>query len=94
MKKHTEREEFMKLSVQGMAFTMALVWGVLAMFLTGVANLIWPPYGREFLQLMSSVYPGYHATASIRQVIVGSLYGIADGAIGGALFAWLYNRLA
>ncbi len=84
----------MKLSVRGLALTVAFVWGVLAMFLTGVAHLFWPGYGREFLQLMSSVYPGYHATGSIGQVIVGSLYGLGDGAIGGAFFAWLYNRLA
>jgi hypothetical protein len=84
----------MKLSVKGLAFASALLWGVLAMFLTGVANLIWPTYGQDFLRLMASVYPGYHATPSFGQVIVGALYGILDGAIGGAVFAWLYNRCA
>lgn len=82
----------MKLSVKGIAFAAALVWGILAMFLTGVANLIWPSYGQEFLRLMASVYPGYHATPGFLQVVVGSLYGLVDGAIGGAIFAWLYNQ--
>lgn len=84
----------MRLSVKGTAVTFALVWGVLAMFLTGVANLIWPTYGRAFLEVMASVYPGYHATPSFGQVIVGSLYGVVDGAVAGAVVAWLYNRFA
>ena len=84
----------MKLSVKGMAFAMAILWGLGAMLLTGLSNLIWPGYGREFLRLMSSVYPGYHATQSLSQVIVGALYGVVDGAGGGAILALLYNRLA
>lgn len=84
----------MKLSVKGMAFAFALLWGVLAMFLTGLCNLIWSGYAQDFLNVMASVYPGYHATASVGQVIVGALYGIVDGAIAGAIFAWLYNRCA
>jgi hypothetical protein len=84
----------MKLSVKGTAFAAALVCGILAMFLTGIANLIWSGYGQEFLRMMASVYPGYHATPSFGQVIVGTLYGLVDGAVGGAIFAWLYNRCA
>jgi len=41
--------------------------------------------------MISSVYPGYHADPSIGSVIVGTLYGLVDGAVGGALFAWIYN---
>ncbi len=81
----------MRLSVTAMATSFALVWGILAMFLTGIANMIWPTYGQEFLQTMASVYPGYKATASFGQVIVGSLYGVVDAAIIGAVFAWLHN---
>ena len=84
----------MKLNVKALAVVAALTWGVLAMLLTGIANLIWPSYGREFLQVMASVYPGYHATRSLGQVIVGALYGLVDGAVGGAVFGWLYNLVA
>lgn len=83
----------MKLNVRALAFSAALIWGIL-MLLAGLANLIWPSYGREFLQMMSSVYPGYHATRSFGQVIVGTLYGLVDGAGGGAILAWLYNFFA
>ena len=38
----------MKLNVKALAIAGALIWGILAMLLTGIANLIWPSYGREF----------------------------------------------
>jgi len=71
----------------------AILWGV-AMLGMGLANLIWANYGELFLQMMASAYPGYHATRSIAEVIVGTLYGTVDGLVGGAVFAWLYNQFA
>ncbi len=81
----------MKLDVKTTAVSLALAWGILGMFLTGLANLVWPGYGQAFLNVMASLYPGYHATAGFGQVIVGTLYGVLDGAVAGAVFAWLYN---
>lgn len=83
----------MKFSVKGLAMVCGILWGG-AMLVMGLANLIWSSYGQQFLQLMASVYPGYHATRSIAEVIVGTLYGFVDGFIGGAVFAWLYNQFA
>ena len=83
----------MKLDVKATALTIGLLWGA-AMFLTGTANLVWDGYGEDFLDVMASGYPGYDATASFGQVIVGTLYGLLDGTAGGAVVAWLYNRLA
>jgi hypothetical protein len=83
----------MKLSVIGLACAFAVVWGA-ACFLTGVGNLISQTYGREFLLLLSSIYPGYKATASFGQVIIGTTYGIVDAGIAGAVFAWLYNLVS
>jgi hypothetical protein len=83
----------MRLNVTAVAASSAILWA-LAMFVTGLANMIWPPYGQAFLQVMDSIYPGYQATASFGQVIVGSLYGLVDAAVGGAVFAWLYNVVA
>jgi len=84
----------MRLSTTALAITGALVWGVFCMFGTGVLNLIWPPYGEHFLLTMSSVYPGYHATRTVGDVLIGTGYGAADGAVGGFLFAWVYNFFA
>ena len=83
----------MKLDVKAMAITLGLIWG-LAMLIVGLANIVSPSYGRAFLDVMASVYPGYSATASIGQVIIGTVYGLVDAAIGGAIFAWLYNYFA
>ncbi len=81
----------MKLDVKAMAIALGLAWGIAAMFLVGAVNLMVPPYGQVFLEAMASIYPGYTAAASFGQVILGTLYGLVDGAIGGAIFAWLYN---
>ena len=83
----------MKLSIKGLALASGILWG-LAMLGMGLANLIWSGYGQQFLQTVASVYPGYHATRSIAEVIVGTLYGAVDGLIAGAVFAWLYNQFA
>ncbi|MBI2364288.1 MAG: hypothetical protein HYV01_04690 [Deltaproteobacteria bacterium] len=83
----------MNLSITALTYAAAILWG-LCFLLVGMANLLWPPYGGAFLELMSSVYPGYRAAASLGNVIVGTLYAVVDGAIGGALFAWVYNAFA
>ena len=83
----------MRFNVKGLALASGILWGV-AMLGMGLANLVWSSYGQQFLQTMSSVYPGYHATRSVVEVIVGTLYGVVDGVIGGAVFAWLYNQFA
>jgi hypothetical protein len=83
----------MKLNTKALALASAILWGF-AMLSMGLANLIWGGYGQQFLQTMSSVYPGYHATRSVPEVVVGTLYGVVDGLIGGAVFAWLYNQFA
>ncbi len=41
---------------------------------------------------MDGLYPGY-APGGFGSVIMGTLYALVDGAIGGAVFAWLYNRI-
>ncbi len=84
----------MRINMMAAALTVSLVWGLLGMFVTGVGNLLVPGYGQGLLDVMASVYPGYAATPSVGQVMIGTLYGLLDGAIVGAVFAWLYNTLA
>ena len=83
----------MKLDIKALGISVGLIWGG-ALLAVGLANLVWPAYGRDFLQVMAAIYPGYAGGSSIGQVIVGTLYGVVDGAIGGAIFAWLYNCIA
>ncbi len=83
----------MRFDVTALTVTVALLWGV-AVLTVAWANLIWPGYGRAFLDLVGSIYPGYHPGAGTGSVITGTLYALVDGAVGGAVFGWLYNALA
>lgn len=82
----------MKFRIRALALAVGVIWAG-GIFMVGVANLASAGYGSAFLQLLASIYPGYSATASFGQVIIASLYGLVDGAVGGAIFAWLYNWL-
>ena len=59
--------------------------------MVGLINLAAPSYGANFLHGLSSVYPGFHASRTILDVLVDTGYGIVDGAVAGYVFAWLYN---
>ena len=83
----------MKLDIRGLALTLGLVWGG-AVLVTAIANLIWPSYAQAFLEVVASIYPGYTAGSSPGQVVVGTLYGLIDGAVAGVVIAWLYNLFA
>ena len=62
--------------------------------LVAAVNFAWPSYGRALLDFCSSIYPGYHVSQMLGSVVCGSSYALFNGAVGGALFAWLYNRFA
>ncbi len=83
----------MKFNLKAMALAGGLFWGVAILALAS-ANLIWPGYGLAVLDWAASVYPGYHPGTGVGSVVTGTLYAFVDGAVAGALFGWLYNRLA
>lgn len=83
----------MRLDIKALALTAGLFWGA-AILLTALANVVWPDYGRAFLDLSASIYPGYRPGTGFGSVLVGTLYAVVDGAICGAIVAWLYNLLA
>ena len=80
----------MKLNLKALAATTSIL-SCAAVFLVGVANLLWPPYGRNFLELLASLYPGYKAAGSLMDLIVGCLYALLDGLVFGLVIGWLYN---
>ena len=82
----------MKFNLRALTFSAAVLWG-LALLLTGLANKLWPGYGAGFLEAVASVYPGYQASGTVADLMVGILYALVDGAVGGLIFGWLYNRL-
>lgn len=83
----------MRINIAAFSAAVSLLWGG-AILVVAFGNLMWPPYGRTFLELVALIYPGYHADPTIVQAIVGMLYGFVDGVIGGFLFAWVYNSLS
>lgn len=74
----------------GLAFGLAcgLLWsaGVAALGLLSRVG-----YGRRWRQLLSDAYRGYDESAT--GLVVGAAWAFADGFLGGAAFAALYNRL-
>ncbi len=82
-----------KINVGALSLTMSLVWGGAVLFV-GICNFVWPGYGQTFLQMIDSVYPGYHAVPSLPQTLIGSCYALLDGALAGFLIAVLYNLFA
>lgn len=83
----------MRLNIKAWALSWGLLWGG-ALLLVGLVNMVWAGYGQGFLDFVASIYPGYHAKPSIVEVVIATVYGFVDGCIGGAIFGWLYNRLA
>lgn len=83
----------MRFNIKALAITGGVLWAACA-FLVGVGNLIWSTYGNGMLELMASVYPGYHGPAGFGSIIVVTSYAAVDGLVCGAVFAWLYNTVA
>ena len=80
----------MRLNVKAFALTCGIVWGLGLFFLTWWIILFDGP--RPEPTLIGMVYRGYTLTPA--GSIIGLLWAAADGFIGGAIFAWLYNLLA
>ena len=80
----------MTLSIKSLAITSASLWGGGVLFVA-LVNLAVPSYGTAFLQCVSSIYPGFHNSRHILDILVGTGYALFDGGVGGALFGWLYN---
>ena len=82
----------MKLDNKALAYAGAALCGG-SVLVVGLINLSSPEYGREVLELLASIYPGYHAERSVESVLIGTGYALTKGAVAGWLFGWLYNRL-
>jgi len=83
----------MKLNLKALTIAFAILWAGVV-FIVGAVNLIWPGYGKAFLLMLASIYPGYKASGLFGDMIAGSLYALVDGAIAGLILGWLYNLFA
>lgn len=82
----------MSLSVKALSGAIGLLTAAWFLFI-GLLNLGAPTYGAAILEMAASAYPGYPGPDGVGSVIVLTLYGLVDGAICGALLAWLYNLM-
>jgi hypothetical protein len=48
-------------------------------------------WGRAMVDVLGSLYLGFRPTPL--GSIIGGAWAFVDGAVGGAIVAWLYNRL-
>jgi len=80
----------MKPSLRAITLSASLLWGG-AMLLVGLIHMAVPSYGGEFLRAISSVYPGADTAPTFGRVLIGTAYGLVDGAVAGCLFGWLYH---
>lgn len=80
----------MKLNIWAFALACGLIWG-LGLFLLTWWVILWEGATGE-QTFLGMVYRGY--SISPLGSVCGLVWGFADGGIGGAIFAWLYNLLA
>ena len=78
-----------KLNVKAFGLACGIVWGV-AMLILGLLNTF-GNWGTGIERAMATLYIGYRST--ILGSIIGGIWGFFDAGIGGAVLAWLYNKL-
>ncbi len=79
----------MKLNVLALALTCGLLWGVAVFGCTWWIILLDGPSTDP--TLLGKIYRGYRVDGV--GSLIGLMWALPDGFIGGALLAWLYNVL-
>jgi hypothetical protein len=80
----------MKLDTKAMALSTGALWGG-AVLATMLINRARPSYGRAFLRMVESIYPGFHAEPDPKNLAIGTAYAFLDGAVWGAAVSAIYN---
>ncbi len=80
----------MKLNVKAFALTCGILWGLAVLLCTWWLLISGTP--GEIISKLGAFYIGY--SYSWGGAVIGLLWGFVDGLICGAIFAWLYNKLA
>ncbi len=81
----------MKLNVKAFALAFGIIWGV-GLFLMTWWIIYFGGGATGEPTLIGRLYLGYRI--SPLGSVIGFVWGFFDGLIGGAVFAWLYNKLA
>jgi hypothetical protein len=80
----------MKLNIKAFALTCSLIWGF------GLFALTWWIMAFEGqtgeVTFIGKIYRGFSITPL--GSLIGLVYALADGFVGGLIFAWLYNVIS
>ena len=79
----------MKLNVKAFALACAIFWGMGLFLITWWIILFDGATGE--ITFISRIYRGYNISPI--GSIIGLIWAVIDGAICGAIFAWLYNLI-
>ena len=80
----------MKLNVKAFGLACGIIWAAAAFFI-GIWGGFYAPVATA-VDFIGHFYIGY-ATGFVG-AIIGAVWGFLDAGIGGAILAWLYNKLA
>jgi hypothetical protein len=78
-----------KCSIKALAVAIGVLWAIYVLLLGWIAAFGW---GKEMVTVLSSLYIGYKPT--FVGGIIGGIWAFVDGAIAGAIIAWVYNLVA
>jgi hypothetical protein len=78
-----------KCNIKALAVAIGVLWAIYVLLLGWIAAFGW---GREMVTVLSSLYIGYKPT--FVGGIIGGIWAFVDGAIAGAIIAWVYNLVA
>ena len=78
-----------KCNIKALAIAIGAVSAAYVFFLGITASFGW---GEAIVDGISSLYIGYGP--SFLGALIGAVWAFADGAIAGALIAWIYNMVA
>ena len=77
-----------KLDVKACGLALGILWGG-GMAFMGLTAMVCS-WAKPFVDVVAVMYVGYSAT--VLGSLVGAVWGFLDAFIGGALFAWIYNK--
>lgn len=80
----------MKFNIKAFSLSCGLIWGLGLFFITLWIMLFEGATGQ--INFIGQIYRGYNI--SFTGALIGLVWAFFDGAIGGAIFAWLYNLLS
>jgi len=80
----------MKFNIAAAAVAVGLGFA-LVMGMVGILNMNIDGYGKPFIDVMVSIYPGYKGTGTSADLLIGCFYAATDGIIAGGGLALLYN---